>query len=123
MSDDIRKLIEPEPKPEPQKIFSIPAIISFIAGLGTYVWFFTMIGSKAVLTLALAPVIALIAILSGHKANAQMRKSSDVFLGKKFAVIGMVLGYIYIAIGILLLVIVLIIGAGVISSIAGLFGG
>lgn len=123
MSDDIRKLIEPEPKAEPRKIISIPAIISFIAGLGTYVWFFAMIGSKAVLTLALAPIIAFVAIFSGYKAKAQMRQTSDVILGKKFANIGMALGYIYIAVGILLLVIVLIVGVGVISNIANLFGG
>jgi hypothetical protein len=118
MTDDIRSLLEEQPKPK--TTISIFAILSLVAGIGTYVWFITMIGDKPWLTLILGPVIALIAILTGHMAKKRIRNSINIVKGKKLANTGLVLGYIYFLIGILLLVLSLVIGSGIISAISSL---
>ncbi len=121
MNDEIRnQVIDEELTPKPT--LSIKAIVSFLAGLGTYVWFFIEIGSKPILTLIVAPVIALIAIITGHGSKRDIRKSGDIMKGKKFANAGLALGYIYLLLGVVVLAILSIVAGGILSAISGLFG-
>lgn len=119
MTDDLRNLLEEQPKT--RNTISISAIVSLITGIGTYVWFFAMIGKHAILTLAFTPIIAIITIIFGHKAKRQIRKSSGSVKGKKLANIGLFLGYLCIAIGVITLIIIAIIGGSLISILQSLF--
>lgn len=111
---------EPLEAPRPRKALSVFAIISVIAGIGTYVWFFAMIGSKTILTLILTPLIALVAIITGHKARRDIRKSLADMKGKTLANAGLGLGYFIILIGLFIVILAVM---GVLSAITALFGG
>ncbi|HNR01617.1 MAG TPA: hypothetical protein PKK59_03695 [Anaerolineaceae bacterium] len=119
MTEEFNTKVEnPLEAPKPKKALSLYAILSFIAGVGTYVWFFAMIGAKPVLTFLLTPLFALMAVLTGHKARYDIRKSLADMKGKTLANIGLILGYLIILVGIFIIVLAVM---GVLS-IAGLFG-
>lgn len=117
-------VVEPEPVVEvkTRKSLSIPAIISFVAGIGTYAWFFAMIGSKWLLTLILAPIIALAAIITGHMAQNEIRKSQGTIIGRFFANTGLILGYFYFAVVIFIVVLTIVLGVGLGAFVANMFG-
>ena len=119
MTEDTSSVIEtPTETPKPKKALSIFAVLSFIASIGTYVWFFGMIASKPMLTFLLTPLFALIAVISGHKGRHDIRKSLVDMKGKTLANIGLILGYLIILVGIFIIALAVM---GVIT-IAGLFG-
>ncbi len=122
MTDEINTPIVEEPleAPKPRKALSLFAIISFFAGIATYVWFFAMIGSKTILTLILTPLIALVAIITGHKAKLDIRKSLADMKGKTLANFGLAMGYFIIVLGIFIIVLAIM---GVLGAISALFGG
>ncbi|HOQ68814.1 MAG TPA: DUF4190 domain-containing protein [Anaerolineaceae bacterium] len=104
--------------PKPKKALSFFSILSFIAGIGTYVWFFGMVSSKPILTFLLTPFFALIAVITGHKGRHDIRKSLMDMKGKTLANIGLLLGYVIILTGIFIIVLAVM---GVVT-IAGLLG-
>jgi hypothetical protein len=104
---------------KPSKALSVYAVVSLIAGLGAYVWFFAMIKSQTLLAIILAPIISLLAIITGHKAKSQIRHYIGVMTGKKLANYGLFLGYFLILFGVFIVVLVL---TGVISAITAIFG-
>lgn len=108
---------ESEKAMQRHRSLSIFAIISLIAGIGTYVWFIAMIGSKPVIAFIVAPILALVAIISGHKARGQIKNYIGDMKGKPLANIGLILGYLLFLIGIVI-VVLLVMG---VSALAGLF--
>lgn len=98
-----------------RKSLSWWAVLSLLAGIGTYVWFFAMIGSKTVLSLATAPILALFAIITGHKSRADIKKSAGLLVGKKIANGGLALGYLYFIIAIFLIGLSVALGIGILK--------
>lgn len=122
MTEEISTPVVEEPleAPKPKKALSFFAIISFVAGIATYAWFFAMIGSKTILALVLTPLIALVAIITGHKAKHDIRKSLADMKGKTLANLGLAMGYFIILLGIFIIVLAIM---GVLGAISALFGG
>jgi len=73
------------------------AIVSLVAGVASY-FLFPVIG-------------AVIAIITGHMARSQIRKTGES--GNGLAVAGLILGYVHLALGLLigLFVVVVVLGA------------
>ena len=85
---------------KPKKTISWYAFISFLVGIGTYAWFFTMVKLDTFLAMLLSALFALIAIITGHKSRFDIHKSLDDMKGKTLANIGLVLGYFVVLLGI-----------------------
>ena len=85
--------------PEPEKpakrplALSLFALLSLITGLGTFVWFFMIVSVRPLIAYITAPLIALIAVLCGHRARRQIRLSSANMKGKHIAKYGLLAGY------------------------------
>lgn len=105
---------------KPRKTLSIYAIISVLAGIGTYAWFFTIVKQETFLAFLLTPLFALIAVIMGHKSRYDIRKSVEDMKGKTLANIGLVLGYFIILLGIFVSALVFI---GAVPAILAFFGG
>jgi hypothetical protein len=77
MTEDLRtSLLEEEPKPKAS--LSISAIISFISGIFTYLmlFFHSLIDIGFVVAMILSPVLAMLAVFTGHKAKRQIRNAA-----------------------------------------------
>lgn len=100
---------------------SVSAIISAASGVLTYLllFFHSLINMRLELAVFLAPIPALAAIITGHKAKRQIRRSAGGLRGKKLANTGLTLGYIYILTGLILFLLVIV---GLISGISGILG-
>ncbi|MFA5684206.1 MAG: DUF4190 domain-containing protein [Lysobacteraceae bacterium] len=81
------------PPPSGQAPTSVSAIVSLASGIASWV---------------LLPFIAaIIAVVSGHMARSEIRRSQGMVQGDAMAIIGLILGYVNLALiigGILLLV-------------------
>lgn len=121
MTDNIRDLIEPEPKVK--KSFSFLAVLSFLTGILAYLIYLLPLLSdlKLIFAMILSPISALVAILTGHKAKKKMRNKEALVKGKGFANTGLLLGYLYIALTILVLVLVVAGASSIIKLVSGLF--
>jgi hypothetical protein len=102
------------------KKFSITALISLISGILTYalIILHSLINMKFLLAAILAPITAVIAISTGFHARRQIRKSEGLYTGKKMANTGLWLGWIYIAICVLLLLLVVLIGGAIAAAVS-----
>jgi hypothetical protein len=96
------------------KKFSVMAAISAVTGAITYlIYLVPAFTDMSVLTSAiLAPISALAAIITGHRAKHLIRKAEGTMSGKKLANAGLIMGYIYIILCILLVVLVVLGVAG-----------
>ncbi len=96
------------------KKFSIMAAISAITGAITYlIYLVPAFTDMSVLTSAiLAPISALAAVITGHRAKHLIRKADGAMSGKKLANTGLALGYVYIALCILVIILVILGVAG-----------
>jgi amino acid permease len=123
MTEDLRNLIEEQPSPK--KTTSIQAIFSFITGILAYLilFFHSLINMGFILAIILAPISAVIAIFTGHKAKKRIRHSDGTVRGSKIAGIGLFLGYLFIIVTILVLILALIGLGGLIAAIKSLLGG
>ena len=67
MTEDLRNLIEEQPKSS----FSIQAILSVVTGILSYllIFFHSLINMGFIVAAILAPISAVIAIFTGHKAK------------------------------------------------------
>jgi small-conductance mechanosensitive channel len=74
------------------------------------------------LALFLAPLSALAAIITGHRGHHQIKLSNGELSGKKLSRAGLILGYLYFAICILLLILAAAIFGGVVHGISSLLG-
>lgn len=121
MTDEGIPTVEtPLKAPKPRKALSLYAVISFIAGIGTYVWFFAMVKQETLLAFLLAPIFALIAVITGHKAKYDIRKSLSDMKGKTLANTGLILGYFIVLLGVFIIVLAIM---GALTAISALFGG
>jgi len=105
---------------KPKKALSFSAVISFIFGIGTFVWFFTMVSEKPVLTYITTLVIALIAVFTGHQAKHQIRTNAPAVnvKGKHIANFGLMLGYLFLLFAVFIVALDLM---GIVT-VKGLFG-
>lgn len=105
----------PLEKKKERKSLSLWAVLSLLGGIGTYVWFFAMVGTKTILALATAPILALFAIITGHKSRHDIKKSEGMLVGKKVANGGLALGYLYFIIAIFLVGLSIALGIGILK--------
>ncbi len=121
MTEDLRNLIEEQPKSS----FSIQAILSVVTGILSYllIFFHSLINMGFIVAAILAPISAVIAIFTGHKAKRKIRQSGGAIHGSKLAGVGLFLGYLYIIVAVLFLILALLGLGGLIAAIKSLIGG
>jgi hypothetical protein len=126
----------PEVKNEgTRKKFSFYSLSSTIAGALTYLLIFlhNLIDMSFLWAAILAPLAAIVAIITGHKGKHEIHEAEGNMAGKKLANAGLIMGYVYIGTCILIAVLVIVgivLGAkllgdtlgGVYSSINGALG-
>ncbi len=101
------------------------ALASLISGVLAWLWLpiTWILDVSGWLAIVLAPISALVAVITGGIAKRNIRQSDGALGGKKMANAGLWLGWIYIIGSLLLTVIVVIIvlavGNQIISSISG----
>lgn len=107
-----------------KKGFSILALVSTLTGVLSYflVFFFKLIHLNGFLALVLAPISALAAIITGHRARRQIKHSDIQLSGKKLANTGLILGYVFIILGIIIIVVAVLIAGSFISGVSHIFG-
>ncbi len=106
------------------KKLNFSALLSLLSGIVAYLllFFHSLVEIKTLLALILAPLFALIAVFSGARAKRLIRRGEGRVSGKKMANAGLWLGWIYILLSILLVVLTLVIAGGIVSGINQLFG-
>ena len=78
------------------------AILSLVAGIASYV---------------MLPVIgAVVAVITGHMARSQIKRTGEG--GNGLAVAGLILGYVHLALGVLVLLIFVIVFLGFLGLVA-----
>jgi hypothetical protein len=101
----------PEVKKEimPKK-FSFYSLSSTIAGALTYLLIFLhkLVEMSFLWAAILAPLAAIVAIITGHKGRHEIHEAEGNMTGKKLANAGLIMGYVYIGICILLVVLVIV---------------
>ena len=107
----------------PKKL-NISALVSLVSGILSYIllFFHSLIDMKLGLALFLAPITALTAIIVGARAKKLIRQSDGLLGGKKMANTGLWLGWIYIIVTLLLIVLAVTIFGSLVSGINSLFG-
>lgn len=110
--------------PQPGKQLNITALVSMISGILTYAFYIfgSLVDINFILAAILAPITAIIAIITGSVAKRKIRQSDGSLGGTKMANTGLWLGWIYLIICVIVIVLMLVIGGAVISSLSGLFG-
>jgi hypothetical protein len=112
------------PTPKTKSKVSFSSIISLISGVLTHalVIFHSLLDMSLLLAIFLAPIAAILAIITGHKANREIRRGEGSVSGKKLAKIGLILGYLYLVICIILIVLTIVGVGGIIAGISSLLG-
>ena len=78
------------------------AIVSLVAGIASF---------------AILPVVgAIIAVITGHMARSQIRRTGEG--GSGLAVIGLILGYVHLALGVLVLLLFVVVFFGILGLVA-----
>jgi amino acid permease len=123
MTEDLRKLIEEQPNPKSS--FSIHALLSIVTGILSYllIFFHSLIDMGFIVAVILAPISAVIAIFTGHKAKRKIRHSEGTIRGSKLAGVGLFLGYLYIIVAVLFVILALLGLGGLVAAIKSLLGG
>ena len=108
-----------EPTAEPKKGFSPLSVVSLITGVLSYllIFFHSLANMSFLVAAILAPISSLVAVITGHSSKRQIRRADGEMGGKKLANTGLALGYIYLGICVLILVLVIL---GVTSLASGL---
>jgi hypothetical protein len=98
-------------------------VVSLVTGALSYllIFFHSLINMSFLVSAILAPITAIAAIITGHSSKKQIRNAGGEMAGKKMANAGLILGYIYLAICILLLVLAILGLSPIISGLGGLF--
>lgn len=94
--------MEYNPSPVPATRTSVTAIISLIAGILGFVQVLPVIG----------PIVA---IITGHMAKSEIKKSNGMVTGGGMATAGLILGYIALAAGLCVLCIFVLAFAGLVT--------
>jgi hypothetical protein len=93
-----------------KKGFSVLALVSTLTGALAYLLVFihSLLHMKIWVALVLAPISALAAIITGHRSHHQIKHSNGELSGIKLSRAGLILGYLYYALGIITLVLVIL---------------
>ncbi len=112
-----------EPSAQPQKGFSFLSIVSLITGALSYVliFFHSLMHMNFLVAAILAPISSLAAVITGHNSKKQIRHAGGEMAGKKLANAGLILGYLYFGICILILVLAIVGVSSVVSSLGQFF--
>jgi len=110
--------------PQTGKRLNISAVISLISGILTYAFYIfgSLVDINFIAAAILAPITAILAIITGSAAKRKIRQSDGSLGGRGMANVGLWLGWIYLIICVIVIVLMLVIGGAVISSLSGLFG-
>jgi hypothetical protein len=120
---------EPGTTPEPaaperaaSRRFNPTAAISMLSGIISYalVLLHSLINMRLWVAGVLGLFTAFLAVTTGHRAKRLMRKSDGAIGGRKMAKTGLILGYLYLAVNLLIIVVVVLLLAGVISGFSNL---
>ncbi len=114
----------PSPTDAPEKKTSTLALVSTITGALTYLLpiIFNLADTSALWATLLSPITAIVAIVTGHKGKSEIRNAQGTMSGNKLANAGLIMGYIYIGLIVLGIILVIVLGAaffGVIKSTLG----
>lgn len=103
------------PDTQAPKKFSYYALSSSISGALTWllIFFYRLIDMSLIWAAILAPLAAIVAVITGHKGIREIRKAEGSMSGKKLANTGLILGYLYLGICILLVVLLVLGVAGI----------
>ena len=128
MSDQITPQPETALAPETKKLNGA-ALTSMISGILTYLWWWPI---TAILDMSkwwavvLAPITALVAVITGARGKKLIRESQGALGGRKMANAGLWLGWIFIIGSIVTTLVAIIIaivaGKAIISTISGWIG-
>jgi len=78
------------------------AIVSLVAGIASYV---------------MLPVIgAVVAVITGHMARSQIKRTGES--GNGLALAGLILGYVHLALGLIVLLVVVVVFFGILGLVA-----
>ncbi len=107
-----------------KKGFSLWSVASLITGALSYllILFHSPIKMSFLVAAILAPISALAAVITGHKSKNQIRHAEGEMGGKKLANTGLVLGYVYLAICLLLAVLAIVGVTSIVSGIGQILG-
>lgn len=124
MTEDLVPKEEAVEVQKDHKKFNPAALISLLSGVLAYLllFFHSLINIKTILALFLAPIPALLAIFSGARAKRLIRKGDGLVTGKKMANTGLWLGWIYIVVTVLFIVLAVVIAGGLVTGINQLLG-
>ena len=124
MTEDLVPKEEAVEVQKDHKNFIPAALISLLSGVLAYLllFFHSLINIKTILALFLAPIPALLAIFSGARAKRLIRKGDGLVTGKKMANTGLWLGWIYIVVTVLFIVLAVVIAGGLVTGINQLLG-
>jgi hypothetical protein len=113
-----------QPQEPAKKGFSFLALVSMLTGALTYffVFFHSLIHMKMLLALILAPISALAAILSGHRAHRQIKQSNGTLGGKKYVRAGLIMGYLYYVVWLALAVLAVVLSVDILAGITRILG-
>ena len=114
----------PTPTPAPEKKMSTLALVSTITGALTYLLpiIFNLADTSALWATFLSPITAIVAIVTGHKGKSEIRNSQGAMSGKKLANAGLIMGYIYIGLIVLGIILLIVLGAAFSSMIKSSLG-
>ncbi len=112
------------PVPQTTSRVSVRAIVSLVTGILSYVvlFFHSLVDMSLLWAIILAPISAIVAVVTGHKARRQIRDSAGVLTGDRLAGAGLALGWIYLGLAILLTILALILFGGIVAGITRLLG-
>jgi hypothetical protein len=104
------------------KKFSYYGLSSTISGALAWllIFFHKLINMSFLWAAVLAPLAAIVAVITGHKGVHEIRKAQGEMSGKKLANAGLIMGYLYIGICILLVVLAILGVAGIVSYVSGI---
>jgi uncharacterized membrane protein len=108
MPSDLINQTQPETQGKPE--FSVLALVSTLTGALSYilVLFHSAINMHFLTAVILAPISALAAIITGHSSHRQISRSNGTISGIGLSRAGLILGYLYYAIAVVLLVLVVL---------------
>ena len=104
-----------------KKGFSVLALVSTLTGALSYllVLLHNLVHMSAIVALILAPISALVAIITGHRSHHQIKQSNGELSGIKLSRAGLIMGYLYYALIIIGLVL-LVLGAAGLAKLIGI---
>jgi hypothetical protein len=93
-----------------------------VTGIATYVFvpFHNLFHMKLLLAAILAPISAIIAIDTGHRAHHEILAGQGTVTGQKMSRTGQILGYVYFGLIILLIVLAIVLFKDLASGISNL---